>query len=64
MSCIQLHYGASDDNKKQIKLNLPTTYKSEFLPLQLPYLPNLKNLIFQSSIIDVINNRENCKNTC
>ena len=44
--------------KKTFKVSLPTNYKLEVLFSQLPYLANLKDPIFQSSIEDVINNRE------
>ena len=44
--------------KKTFKVSLPTNYKLEVLFSQLPYLANLKDPIFQSSIKYVINNRE------
>ena len=37
---------------------MPTNYKSEVLPSQLPYLANLEDPVFQSNIQNVINNRE------
>ena len=54
MPHIQLPYGITDYNNKQIKLNLPTNDKSKVLFSQLPYLANFENLIFQSSVKDVI----------
>ena len=45
--------------KKTIKLTLPTNYKSKVIFSQLPYLANLKDLIFQASLMEVLKNREN-----
>ena len=59
MSQIHLpHGGIINKNEKTFKLSLPTNYKLEVLFSQLPYLANLRDPIFQSSIEDVINNRE------
>ena len=45
--------------KKTIKLTLPTNYKSKVIFSQLPYIANLKELIFQASLMEVLKNREN-----
>ena len=58
MSYTQLPQGLFGNNKKQIKLTLPTNYKSEVLFSQLPYLANLKDPIFQASLTEVLKNRE------
>ena len=47
MPHIQLPYGITDYNNKQIKLNLLKNDKSKVLFSQLPYLANFKNLFFK-----------------
>ena len=49
MSRIQLPYGVFEDNKANIKLNLPRNYKAGEYFKKFLYLNNIDNPAFQNS---------------
>ena len=58
MSCIQLLYGeVIDKNREIVKLELPKNYRGRVYFKVLPYLHDVEKPNFQTSVSNVINNR-------
>ena len=51
-------FGLTRKYKKPLKLNFPKNYNAKYLFPKIAYLDKIDDPIFQSSIIDVINTRE------
>ena len=63
MSCIQLLYGeVIDKNREIVKLELPKNYRGRVYFKVLPYLHDVEKPNFQTSISNVINNRNQRRN--
>ena len=63
MSCIQLLYGeVIDKNREIVKLELPKNYRGRVYFKVLPYLHDVEKPNFQTSISNVINNRNQHRN--
>ena len=63
MSCIQLLYGeVIDKNREIVKLELPKNYRGRVYFKVLPYLHDVEKPNFQTSVSNVINNRNQRRN--
>ena len=61
MSCIQLSYGVVEDNKAKINLNLPRNDRDGVHFKELPYLNDINDPVFQNSVVDIVNNRDDLR---